>query len=679
MKLRSLTFTNFRQFREGTIGFADGDNENVTVIHGENGAGKTTILNAFKWLFYDRVEFKNRPGRLATEGAMAEANVGDTVPVEVELEFDHEGATYTATRTAMYQKGHKDDYDGEVIDGDLTVTIQDGQQTRHPGNPNNTLDKVIPERLSDLFFFDGEDIDELSQFDNQDHVQEAIQNIMGLKILERATRHLGKVAGRFEDEAAEYGSDELASLIDQKQTIQDDIENLDQKRTDKRRAVKEVNDEIQYYEQQLENLEDSKALQNQRKEHENKIKEFEGDIDRIEEEIRAQINDNGYITLGMPLIRDTAEDINRLREQGDLPSRLSNEYLNTLLEAHECICGRPLEHGTEPYEQVASMRGEVSTDGVDQAALRLIGTLEQLSEREEEFFEETGKLIKRRREKQKKIRKREERIDDIESELQDMETETETDDGMSVRDLEAKREAKTSEKDELNQEIGRIDNQIERKEDALEDLEDEINQQRNEEQQSILAQRRQHTAERVRQEIKHSFDDLKDTVRSWSDQRVQDTFEEIARKNYSAGINDDFSLEIYRENQAGERVAVDISTGERQIASLAFIGSLVKIAQDRYEDDTEYEYFTGGIYPLVMDSPFGALDNTHREEVSRVIPDLGSQIVVLATDSQWQGPVAEQMANRIGQQYWLDYQQEGDENGRPMTRIHAEQAAMVGD
>jgi DNA sulfur modification protein DndD len=677
MKLRSLTFTNFRQFREGTIEFASSDSKNVTVVHGENGAGKTTILNAFNWLFYDSVEFKNRPDRLATEGAMAEADIGDTVPIEVKLEFDHEGARYTATREAIYKKGHQGDYDGELVDGELTVAIQDGQQTRHPGNPNNTLKKVIPERLSDLFFFDGEDIDELSQFENQEHVQEAIQNIMGLTILERATTHLDTVAGRFEDEAADSGSDELAGLIEKKQAIEDDIDGLEQKQTDKERAVNQVDHEIQDCEQQLEQLEDSKALQSQRKEHENAINNLEQKIEKIEEDIRAQINDNGYITMGMPLIRETAEDINHLRERGDLPSRLSNEYLNTLLEANECICGRPLEYGAEPYDQVASMKGEVSTDGVDQAALRLIGTLEQLSERKEEFFQNTDELIKRRREKREEIRTLQEHIDDISSELQDMETKT--DQGLSVQELETKREAKIQEKEELNQEVGQIGNQIERKEDALDDLKDEIDQKRNEARQAVLARRRQRAAERTRQEIKKSFDELKDTVRSWSDERVRDTFEQIASKNYSAGINNDFSLEIYRENQDGERVAVDISTGERQVASLAFIGSLVKIAQDRYEDEVEYEYFTGGIYPIVMDSPFGALDNQHREEVSRVIPNLGSQVIVLATDSQWEGPVAEQISDRIGQQYWLDYQQEGDENGRPVTRIHAEQTAMVGD
>lgn len=125
----------------------------------------------------------------------------------------------------------------------------------------------------------------------------------------------------------------------------------------------------------------------------------------------------------------------------------------------------------------------------------------------------------------------------------------------------------------------------------------------------------------------------------------------------------------------GERIEVDKSTGERQIASLAFVGSLVDIARERYEADGDSEYFTGGIYPLVMDSPFGALDKSHRRQVSRVIPELANQIVVFATDSQWDGPVEEEMAPKVGQQYWLDFDDGSGSNSYPQTRIETERVS----
>lgn len=146
-----------------------------------------------------------------------------------------------------------------------------------------------------------------------------------------------------------------------------------------------------------------------------------------------------------------------------------------------------------------------------------------------------------------------------------------------------------------------------------------------------------------------------------------------------AEISEDFALKIWQ--QVGDKqIEVDKSRGERQIASLAFIGSLVDIAQERYESEADSEYFdTGGIYPIVMDSPFGALDKTHRREVSEAIPRLANQVVVFATDAQWEGPVEEEMEEIIGEVYWLNFTEGDGKDNHPQTRIETEQMTARGD
>ncbi|MFP3398730.1 AAA family ATPase, partial [Brevibacterium sp. SIMBA_078] len=53
MKLINLKFKNFRQFYgEQEISFSTDPNKNVTLIHAENGVGKTAFLNAIKWCLY---------------------------------------------------------------------------------------------------------------------------------------------------------------------------------------------------------------------------------------------------------------------------------------------------------------------------------------------------------------------------------------------------------------------------------------------------------------------------------------------------------------------------------------------------------------------------------------------------------------------------------------------------
>lgn len=676
MELIQLDLQNFRQFKDEKIEFAKETDTGVTVVHGSNGSGKTTLLNAFTWLFYEEVDFDTRPERLVNEGTIAESPVGNQLTVSVRLEFEHEDVEYVAQRQAIYEKQSANDFDGELVHMDLTVEYRSNGTWEERGNPANTLDQIIPKRLSSLFFFDGEDIEELAGIDNQGRIQESIQNIMGLTILERATRHLDATAGRFEDEVEENASEKLSDLINQKRNIEDEIESLERNYQDTERTKERIAQEIKHIEQKLERLDESAALQERRAEYRKNRDELETQVERLNEEIRDEIQQKGFVPLAMPLIQDTAEEIDGMREKGIIPSELNDSYIDSLLESERCICGRSLEPGTQHYSQIQSLKGDSVAEGVEQSALRIISHLNQFSEMESSFFESVDELIEKRKVLHDDIDDLNEQIDEVSSELQDMDLTTES--GESIRDMEAKRTSKEEEKEELISKLGRIEQQIEAQEEKKDCLVEEIDDQRDEREEALVAKRRQRAAKLVEDELDEAFKTLKNKVRKLSNQKIRDTFGSIASKDLTAEVTKDFELKIW-QSVAGERVEVDKSTGERQIASLAFIGSLVAIARQRYEADNQSEYFTGGIYPLVMDSPFGALDMAHRREVSRVIPELANQVVVFATDSQWKGPVEEEMSPKVGQQYWLDFDDGEGEKEYPQTRIRTEEAAVRGD
>jgi DNA sulfur modification protein DndD len=676
MELEKLSLENFRQFRDDEIKFATGDDQSVTVIHGPNGSGKTTLLNSFTWLFYDTVSFDTRPERLASEGAMAAADVGDEVTIAVELTFNHEGQEYEARREVVYEKRTSTDFDGEMVDSNITLRYLDGGTWQERGNPENSLSQILPERLSGLFFFDGEDIEELAGIDNQDRIQEAIQNIMGLTILERATKHLGDAAKRFQDEVEEHGSDELSALIEEKKALEEKRQDLKQKRRDTERNKERTEGEINDIEGMLERLDESAALQEERQQLREQRDDLEAEVDELTADLKQQVSDNGFIPLAMPLLEETADELNEMREKGIIPSELSNSYIESLLESGTCICGRPLEEGTLHYDKVAAMTGEVVEEGVEQSAMRIVGDLTQFSDQESEFFARTDEVISERKEIQDQITELNEKIDDISSELQELETTTES--GQTISELEAERESKTKKRDDLVSELGRLEERIEQQTEAINELEGEIDEQRDEREEALLARRRQKAGELVSKQVEEAFEELKDKVREWANDRMKETFAEIASKNMHTKITDDFELKIW-QNVGSEQVEVDKSTGERQIASLAFIGSLVAIARDRYESSSDAEYFTGGIYPLVMDSPFGALDMDHRRQVSRIIPKLSNQVTVFATDSQWEGPVAEELGPRAGQEYWLDFQAGEEAGNYPKTTVQTASMSAKGD
>ena len=86
MRLIYLQLCNFRQFYGQTpqIKFASGE-QNTTVIYGNNGAGKTTILNAFTWVLYEKftAAFAS-PDLLINQRAIAESPLEQAVECWVE-------------------------------------------------------------------------------------------------------------------------------------------------------------------------------------------------------------------------------------------------------------------------------------------------------------------------------------------------------------------------------------------------------------------------------------------------------------------------------------------------------------------------------------------------------------------------------------------------------------------
>ena len=102
MLLEKMTLKNFRQFYDTqTIVFSTSPTRNVTVIHGENGSGKTALLNAFSWCFYEKMDLPNA-NSIINEQALKEANPNDEVECFVMIHFMHHEKEYFLKRKVTY-------------------------------------------------------------------------------------------------------------------------------------------------------------------------------------------------------------------------------------------------------------------------------------------------------------------------------------------------------------------------------------------------------------------------------------------------------------------------------------------------------------------------------------------------------------------------------------------------
>jgi DNA sulfur modification protein DndD len=65
MILEEIRLTDFRCFfGENVIDFSTNQEKNVTIIYAENGVGKTTILNALIWCFFEETMNQKNVGNI---------------------------------------------------------------------------------------------------------------------------------------------------------------------------------------------------------------------------------------------------------------------------------------------------------------------------------------------------------------------------------------------------------------------------------------------------------------------------------------------------------------------------------------------------------------------------------------------------------------------------------------
>ena len=106
MRLQSIELTNFRQFKDEKIQFAIDKNQNVTLIMGDNGSGKTSLAQAFFWCFYGTNSFQDKIllNRFVANNMIP--NQKEMVCVRVYLE--HKQEEYCVVRQQEYTKQYND-------------------------------------------------------------------------------------------------------------------------------------------------------------------------------------------------------------------------------------------------------------------------------------------------------------------------------------------------------------------------------------------------------------------------------------------------------------------------------------------------------------------------------------------------------------------------------------------
>ncbi|GAB4267423.1 MAG: SMC family ATPase [Candidatus Promineifilaceae bacterium] len=639
MKLERVVLENFRQyFGRQQLDFARDKTRNVTVIHGINGAGKTSLFLAINWCLYGRnaenIKVVDNVGELVSKEAISRAKAGDEVRASVTIAFLHNGDRYTVKRTLTGSK---------LLTGKLALNELDqftmmrqgaDGRARKVDNPIGTMNAILPVNAREYFLFDGEKIDNFAKPEAAAEVKEAIHLIMKLKILERAKYHLGKKAADYRSELKRTSGGKLRDLVEQDEQLRARQEQARQHKEELAQEVESAKRKIAKIDQKLRDSQNAKALQQQRDRLEQDLKQRRKELAETVETIRDKAS-SAYLSLAQPAIAQAMTMLNEKRARGEIPSSIRQQFIQDLLAQKVCICGRPFtEHG--PEEQHLRRLLENTVPGsLEDAVLDTSAALNAFPDKITQQQDEIDANMRRRTELIEIIQGLAAELDDVSRQLKGSPLE-------EISRLETQRSNFATDVDGYNLEIGALTQQIEQIGKKINTLEKQIAKARKEQQRGKKLSLKLELAQKAADAIEEMYQVFADDMRGRIEKRTKAIFRKLVWKEshfQDVQLGEDFNLEVI--DRYGQPARPELSAGERQVLSLSFITAMAQVSEEEA--------------PLVMDTPFGRLSSHHRNSITAQLPKLASQLVLFVTDEELRDEARQNLEPHIGAEYRLNF------------------------
>ncbi|MCA0457124.1 MAG: AAA family ATPase [Chloroflexi bacterium] len=634
MRIERVDLFNFRQyFGNQRLKFSRHDEQNVTIIHGVNGAGKTSLFLALNWCLYG--EGVDNIGQIISKEAVSRAQRAEIVETKVDVTFHHGGKRYTASRKLVGQKQQN----GKILEAKTTAefvlmrTPPSGVMER-VDNPIGTMNTILPANVRTYFFFDGEKIDNFARPEQAAEVEKAIYQVLDLETLTRAMRHLETAAQDLRGQLKQISTGELQKLVEEDELSR----TRDTQLHERRDSLKREHSEIQRHLDEInKRLRDFESVQELQKLYDQYTQDIEFAQQGLEKTIRA-IRDNvstGYVRFASQSIDAALAILEEKRQRGEIPSNIREQFIQDLLARQICICGRPFIEHDDSFNHLMHLLETATPTSLEDDIMDTSGRLRGLLDTGNKQHAELNTRMAEQVDWQNRITSLTAQRDDVHRQMKGTNED-------EIRGLTRQREEFADDLSANLVEQGRVEADLESLRTRIKELERQIEQAKKSDKRARLLSRKVELAQKAADKI----DDVRGTFaikkRMEIEQETRRIFHLLAWKGehfQDVRLTDDYQLEVI--DRYGLPARPELSAGERQVLSLSFITAMAMVAQREA--------------PLIMDTPFGRLSSAHREAITFNLPILAPQLVLFVTDEELRDKALENLKPRIGTEYRLRF------------------------
>ena len=656
MKFKRIRLVNFMRYKgENVVEFSCDKDKNVTVVLGDNTAGKTTLAQAFRWVLYNEVintqYEKSRDVELLNNDILGDMTANSHAKVEVELELVREQngreIPYRFIRTATYIRKFPQFISKEqtntlrvyVFDPETGKSIPHEKSEYRPSGKDgeivdDLINEMLPKSLSSYFLFDGERWSDQKSVNND--IQNSIYNLVGISSVREMKRHLGDLAGRssvikdlqtkITGAGAEYESKRKA--IDAAYNFISSREIEYSKAEENRVAYKEDAEKI---EEILNSNQKVEQDQKECKALEQRIKKSEERMEIDYADLVTQFSKSaGYFAA--PLSGKLFEILKHVNiEEGlDVPG-IVRKTIDVLLKRGKCICGREIVAKSPEEELLNELKRVVPPATIGQYVGAFQSTMnswiaqsedirDSIINKADDFQNEYDDWEDNKEELEKKQAKIDRKINFAEQRAKmkryrDREYEEAEKARRAKKDIDEKRE------------------EIERLEKEIKDLDDKTAH--NDEIRRCIAY-----AKALYEDVTHYYNDAEGSIREDLNQIIKINFGLMFNeKEKYPKLDDNYQLRLYYKSIGSSNEVVNIeatrlSEGEKIARNFAFIVSILELAKEK-KRTTDFSSDSDTL-PLVLDGPFSKLSSINTAKIAEVMPSIADQVIIFMLDKDWE-------------------------------------------
>lgn len=667
MKINYIQYHNYRCFLDAKVSFNTTDKQNIALVLGVNGSGKTEMLFSFQWVLYG-FDFKNLREKDETPYSLNSAlyhqleidRHAPSVDCWAELSFTHNETDYFMRRTERFMR--LNDKINSVVNVSLSYTKKNGERSTPEKDKTiveEKLTRIIPKSILEGITFDGERMKKLNIVD--DSSKKVIKNVISLVTNERLFELcLGEIKDVNSDISRERnkinrasGNTSAEELEDEINKLNEDIEDAEAGIIGAEKNLQKVENNIIEVSQKLAQLEDAKQLEQKRK-------GLEKDLERVQKEFTLGIDLfqkrllDGYFLVTDQLI----DDVKKSLETIDVPAGLTVEAVKSIMKRPKCICG--CDMNDDIIQKLTNLLSTLPPDNISSNILYMANQFDGEKKRAKDLLKESYDSM----------RKSKEDVAKIKAELADVSSSLVTSVSETVRELEQERNKLFEQKGRLNDKLDKHKNEFERYSKRLKEAKKElVGASGNQKQvQELMAKGK------VLDKFKDAIKRIGELNQSLSLISINEYLsraytllsEDTGRRIYLCQFNEKekYSLLTYlqsrysdirtrwtnsgriltfkdeglSDNEIQELIVLQVaegkSTGQSKVNSLAFAKAVLEYSnEDRSTDSLKVSHD----YPFLIDSPFTELSDENLMNVAKYINTFAGQVLIMADDTSYRG------------------------------------------